>query len=207
MEQQADIRTLKQYYRSQLLTGALVFGVAMVVILLLEYVFSSVPTVQKILGYVGGLVVVIAVLVVYGKRVAARYAQARPAEGFSYGRVFGFSVLMSMLAGVICGVGYYLLTEVIDPAHFAAEREKAMTEAVETLRQNPQITEEMIEQQVSMSNYISGMMQTLGGSIGFNVFGMLLWGGFVALFTSAGVRRKPELIARDVQDTQEQTQQ
>lgn len=203
MTQAIDYRALKQHYRRQLLTGALVFGAALVVVLLLEYVFSGVPVVQKILGYVGGLGVVIALLVIYGKRVAVRYAEIVPKEGFGYGRVYGFSLLMSALAGVIVGVGAYLLTEVIDPEYFAAQREKQMAIMAEQYRKNPQYTQEQIEMAVKQGNDMAEFTRTLQGSIVIHVIGYALFGGIVGLFTSIAVRRKPELVVAEEEGGEE----
>lgn len=177
-----DYKEVNRKYWTELLTGGMVLGIVMVVILVLQYLIRNQEA-----GFVGALLsfanfaAVVAVLIVYGRRVAALY-EAHPL-GFGYGRAFGFSLLLSMLSGIIYGAGYFLMAEVVDPAYFGAVQQKVLEIYAEAGK--------MTNEQVDMMREAMGLMHNLFVVIFSYVFVMLFQGGFVALFTAAIVRRKP----------------
>lgn len=179
-----DEKIRKQKYRIELLTAGMVQGLGMFAVLLLQYLTRNLPA-----GFLSGLLsfagfaVIVAVLVVYGRRAAALYPPdpvLRP-NGFTYGRAFGFSLLVSLLSGIVYGAGYFLLAEGIDPRYFGE-----MTGRVaETYVSSGLMTAEQVQTGMAL-------MHNLFVVIFANMAAMLLQGGFLALFTSAVVRyRKP----------------
>lgn len=175
-----DEKTRRQKYWGELLTGGMVLGLVLFGIMLLQHVTRfmgrEVNTVLSVLSF-GATV---AILVIYGYR-AARYClpdKLHPG-GFTYGRAFGFSLLVSLLAGIICGAGYFLLTEVIDPVFFG----EMIQQFAEMYVSSGWMDADQAKEMIALAHNI--FVVILG-----NMVVMLLKGGFVALFTSAFVRHR-----------------
>ncbi|MCH5305445.1 MAG: DUF4199 domain-containing protein [Rikenella sp.] len=178
-----DEKLRKQKYRIELLTAGMVLGLAMVAVLLLQYGTRNLGS-----AFVAGalscatLVSIVAVFVFYGRRAAALCPPdpaARP-NGFTYGRAFGFSLLVSLLSGIVYGAGYFWMAEVVDPHYFGQVIDRA-TELYDS--SGLMTAEQMLEMKAMMHNQwilIAGHM-----------LAMAMQGGFVALFTSAVVRHRP----------------
>lgn len=178
-----DEQTRKQKYRGELLTAGMVLGLVMFAVMVLQYLFRDAG------GFVVGLLsfanfaAIVAVLIVYGRRAAALCPPdpvLRP-NGFTYGRAFGFSILVSLLSGIVYGVGYFLLTEVIDPRYFG----RAMERVAELYVASGLMTAEQVQAGMAL-------MHNLFVVIFANMVAMLFQGGFLSLFTAAIVRyRRP----------------
>ena len=176
-----DEKERKQKYRTELLTAGMVLGLAMTGVLVLQYVLRGVR-----IGWVGmllslaGLAVTAAVLVGYGRRAAALCPpdERRP-EGFTYGRAFGFSLLVCLLGGVIYGAGYFVMAEAVDPAYFG----QIIDQVVRLYIESGLMTQAQAELTAAAMHNL--LMVILG-----YVLAMALQGGFVALFTAAIVRRR-----------------
>lgn len=178
-----DEKTRRQKYRGELLTGGMVLGLAMFVIMVLQYLLRDVGGFLVGLLSFAGFAAILVVLIVYGRRAAALCPPdplLRP-NGFSYGRAFGFSLLLSLLSGIVYGAGYFLLTEVIDPDYFG----QAMNQVAEMYVSSGLMTAEQVQAGLAL-------MHNLFVVIFANMVAMLFQGGFLALFTSAIVRyRRP----------------
>ncbi|WP_298064732.1 DUF4199 domain-containing protein [uncultured Rikenella sp.] len=177
-----DEQTRKKKYRGELLTAGMVLGLAMFVVLVLQYLARDLPG-----GFLSGLLsfagfaVIVAVLIVYGRRAAALCPPdpvLRPG-GFTYGRAFGFSILVSLLSGIVYGAGYFLMTEVVDPRYFA----QGMERVAELYVSSGLMTAEQVREGMAL-------MHNLFVVIFANMIAMSLQGGFLALFTSAIVRHR-----------------
>lgn len=177
-----DEKTRRQKYRGELLTAGMVLGLVMFAVLVLQYLTRNVPS-----GFLGGLLsfanfaAMVAVLIIYGRRAAA-LCPADPVlrpGGFTYGRAFGFSILVSLLSGIVYGAGYFLLTEVIDPRYFG----QAMERVAELYVSSGLMTAEQVREGMAL-------MHNLFVVIFANMIAMLFQGGFLALFTSAIVRHR-----------------
>lgn len=187
-----DYKELKRYYRTELLTGGLVLGLILTGIAFLQYFTRNQgPGLLQSILAMADFAGAVAVLVVYGKRVSTKYAEAYPTMGFSYGKAFGFSLLLVMLSGVIYGMGYYLLTEVVDPGAYGELKQAVITGAMEIYEKMPNFTPEQIETSGRMLNF---MFHNLLGNVIVYTLAMLFQGGFVALLTSAIVRRQPQFM-------------
>lgn len=158
-------------------------GLAMFAILVLQYLLREVGGFWVGLLSFANFAAIVAVLIVYGRRAAVLCPPdplLRPG-GFSYGRAFGFSLLLSMLSGIVYGAGYFLLTEVIDPHYFG----QAMERVAELYVSSGLMTAEQVQAGMAL-------MHNLFVVIFAQMIAMLFQGGFLALFTSAIVRyRRP----------------
>lgn len=174
-----DEKERRKKYRAELLTGGMVLGLAMFAILLLQYLSRNVPS-----GFLGGFLsfanfaAMVAVLVIYGKRAAALCPpDERHPGGFTYGRAFGLTILMSLLSGIVAGVGYYLMAEVVDPAYFG----RTMDQVARIYVESGMMTAEQVREGLAL-------MHNLFVVVFANMIAMLFQGGFIGLFTSAIVR-------------------
>lgn len=177
-----DEKERKKKYRAELLTGGLVLGLVMLVMLVLQYLVRNMPpgSIAGLLGLVS-FGAMVAVLVIYGKRAAALYQpdpDLRPG-GFTYGRAFGFSILMCLLSGVVYGAGYFLMAEMVDPVYFGQIMEQVARMYVKSGVMNAEQAREAM-----------GMMHNQLLVIFGHMLAMAMQGGFVALFTSAIVRHR-----------------
>lgn len=172
----------RQRYRIELLTAGMVLGLAMFALLVLQYWTRNLAS-----AFVSGLLscatfgAIVAVQIIYGRRAAALCPPdpaVRP-NGFTYGRAFGFSVLAALLSGIVYGAGYFLMIEVVAPHYFG--------QVIDRVAELYVSSGLMTAEQVGMAR---GLMHNLGMVIFSNMSVMLLYGGFVALFTSALVRHR-----------------
>ncbi|WP_297626163.1 DUF4199 domain-containing protein [uncultured Rikenella sp.] len=165
----------KAKYRAEWLTGGLVLGLALFAVMGLEYLLRGVRAQAGWVGLllaVAPLAVLVAVLVIYGRRGAA----LRGAR-FTYGKAFGFSLWICLLSGIIYGTGIFLLLEVVDPVYFGRTFEQALTVYLQAGMLTVQEGRELME-----------LMHSLPFMVVSGILAMVLQGGFVALFTSAVVR-------------------
>lgn len=178
-----DEKERKQKYRMELLTGGMVLGLVMFAVMVLQYLFREVGGFWVGLLSFANFAAIVAVLIVYGRRAAALCPPdpVRRPNGFTYGRAFGFSILVSLLSGIVYGAGYFLMTEVVDPRYFA----QGMERVAEMYVSSGLMTAEQVRAGMAL-------MHNLFVVIFANMIAMLFQGGFLALFTSAIVRyRRP----------------
>lgn len=177
-----DEKIRKQKYRVELLTAGMVLGLATFGVVVLQYATRNLAS-----AFVSGLLscatfgAIVAVQIVYGRRAAALCPPdpLRRPNGFTYGRAFGFSVVASLLSGIVYGAGYFLMTETVDPGYFG----QIIDRVAEAYVSSGLMTREQI-------SAVVGLMHNLWWVIFANMVVMLLYGGFVALFTSAVVRHR-----------------
>lgn len=185
-----DEKQRKKQYTAEVMTAAMVMGLGMFVVMFLQYLLRDAGGMLGVLLSFANLGVVVAVLIIYGRRAAALCPpdpQRRP-NGFTYGRAFGFSVLVSLLSGIIYGAGYFLLTEVIDPQFYG----DTINEVAKLYVSSGLMTAEQVQAGVAL-------MHNLFVVILANMIAMLFQGGFVALFTSAIVRYRPNNFPQNPQ--------
>lgn len=171
----------KRKYRLELLTGGMVLGLAMVAVLVARYLMRGVASgMPGSLLSMATLAAIVAVLVVYGRRAAALCPpdQKHPG-GFTYGRAFGFSLLVCLLSGVVYGMGYFVMAEGVDPVYFGRILDQVARAYVEAGWMTPEQVGEAV-----------GAMHNQWMVIVGHMVAMVMQGGFVALFTSAVVRRR-----------------
>lgn len=169
-------------YRKELFTGALMLGVALVVVMVLQYMVRGmgVGIIAALLSLAGFVVIVVAQLR-YGRSVA----RLHEGDGFGLGRAFLFMIQLSALAGVVYGLGAYVMQEVVDPAYYSDLMNNMVQAYVKSLGMTT-------EQAAAFdSPQTRAMMGKVWVVVLSGVFGMVFQGGLIALFTSAIVRRRP----------------
>ncbi|CDN32071.1 hypothetical protein BN938_1994 [Mucinivorans hirudinis] len=176
---------MKNQYWNLVLTGAFMLGVLWVALSFLSYVFNN-NTVMNFINSIGGLGILIWALIFYGKKVA--HLKDVDGVGFSYGQAFGFSILMLLLSGVIVGIGQWLLHNVVDPEFYAKVNKEATEAAVKMV--GGKMDSRMIASMQEAQDKMKIIWWVIANSMGT----MCLLGGFVALITSAVVRRKPQIF-------------
>lgn len=124
----------------------------------------------------------------YSRRVAALSGSA----GFSFGQCFLFTLRMSLFAGVLAGVGQFVLVNWLDPQGFQDQ----MDLTVATLAENG-MSEREVEAagKLTMSMMKNPIVVVLGG-----VFGMVLYGGLIGLVVSFFAKRPADPFAEENRD-------
>lgn len=177
-------KELKSLFWREAATGGLILGLSLVILYFIDYAFA--------LGYAkgGGVItnglffVLIAVgLTIYGKRLAGM----RGGIGFTYGQAIGFSVALLMFAGIIAGLGQFVLQTYIDPEYYDALFEYTLLQSG--------IGEDKIDTFLKARD--SGITNNpiymvIGSSIG-----TVLMGGLLSLFTSIFVKKSANPFAEE----------
>jgi hypothetical protein len=112
------------------------------------------------------------------------------AEGYSYGRAVGFVFAMMMFAGVVYGVGRFLMMNFIAPDYYDAINAKSMETALAMYSSMPQY-DTILEQ----SNMMLRMLTNPFVLIIQGVFEMVMKGGFLGLVLCGFLYRKPDIFA------------
>ena len=114
----------------------------------------------------------------FTKNRAAKYGQA----GFTYGQGIGYIAAMMLFAGIIYGLGTYFVINHITPDTYM-ESLAATAERMSTLFGEQQ-TEEGME-------IAERMLRSPFAMIMNGIFGLIIYGGFIGLFTAAFTKRLP----------------
>jgi hypothetical protein len=126
------------------------------------------------------LFVVICPAIIYtGKQNAAHSGPA----GYSYGQAIGFVFAMMMFAGVVYGVGRFLIINFMGVEYYSTLNELAAEQVVSIYR--GMIGQEMVLRMLRNPFYL----------IFESVIGMVSRGGFLGLVLCAFVYTKPDLFA------------
>lgn len=155
-------------------------GLALVAVMVLQYIARGMGVIAAMLSLSGFVVIVVAQLR-YGRSVARLYE----GDGFGLGRAFLFMLQLSALAGVVYGLGAYVMQEVIDPVYYSDLMNKMVQAYVKSLGMTPQQAATFDAPQTR------AMMGQIWVVVLSGIFGMVFQGGLIALFTSAIVRRRP----------------
>jgi hypothetical protein len=111
-------------------------------------------------------------------------------EGYSYGRAVGFVFAMMMFAGIVYGVGRFLLVNFIAPDYYDAINAKMMETALTAYSSMPQY-DTILEQ----SNMMLRMLTNPFVLIMQGIFEMVTKGGFLGLVLCGFLYRKPDIFA------------
>ncbi len=133
------------------------------------------------------LFIVICPLIIYtGRRNAAL---AGP-EGYSYGRAVAFVFAMMMFAGIVYGVGRFLMVNFIARDYYDAINAQSMDVALNMYRNTP-----MYDQVLEMRDMMVRMMANPFVLILQGVFGLVIKGGFLGLILCAFLKKNPDIFA------------
>ncbi|MDR0907002.1 MAG: DUF4199 domain-containing protein [Rikenellaceae bacterium] len=119
-----------------------------------------------------------------------RNARLAGAEGYSYGRAVGFVFAMMMFAGIVYGVGRFLLMNFIAPEYYDALNAKSFEAALAMYANLPQY-DTILEQTNSMLRLLTNPVVLIFQG----VFELVIKGGFLGLVLCAFFTRKPDIFA------------
>lgn len=180
-------KEIKKARFNELLTAGFVLGLLYSVQIFVAYYLNG-DSSYNWLFFIYGILVLVYCQTYFGRRAAALNDTA--GGGYSYLQALGFSIKMLLLSGLIYGFASWLLSSVIDPEYGELLRRIMLEKALEMA---PNSTDEQIEIMRATSNFMTGVW----GMMFSSMFSMLLNGGFVALVTSAFIKRKPDIFAQN----------
>ncbi len=137
------------------------------------------------------LVVFVSVILVSGRRNAAL---AGP-EGYPYGRAVGFVFAMMMFAGIVCGVGQFVLTNFIARDYFDALNASRMDAAL-TMYQGTPMYEQVLAGRDMAVRWMANPIFLIFGS----VLELVFKGGFLGLILCAFLKKNPNIFAGGAAD-------
>lgn len=171
-------KNLKQIAWKEAATGGLYLGLIFIVTQFLGYALRS----SQSSAWLPGLLNFAALLTI-PYIYAHRMAVARGAAGFTYGQSMGFILRMMLFAGILSGIGQFVLQNYIDPRFYLEQFELAL--------QKQGFSETFTEQVMSNMWILKNpIMMIFSGMLG-----MLIYGGVIGLFVSAFVRRPADPFA------------
>ena len=133
------------------------------------------------------LAVFITLLFLFTKRRAALYGGG--ASGYSYGQCFKFILVISIFAGILCGVYEIFARNVF----FTAQYQSALDVSMNAVLQLNLPGSNMGQMQEMMQRVMFSPFWILFGSI----LGLIIKGGFWGLFVAAFAKRDPSPFAED----------
>lgn len=143
--------------------------------------------------------IVICPLIIYtGKKNAA----ASGAEGYSYGRAVGFVFAMMMFAGIVYGVGRFLMINFIGPEYYGEMNAKAI-DAIIMIYSNTPMFDMMADQREMMLGWLSNPFYLIFEG----VLGLVMRGGFLGLVLCAFVQKRPDIFAGTTPNVNDDEQQ
>jgi hypothetical protein len=131
------------------------------------------------------LIVILPAIIYTGKKNARNPG----AEGYGYGRAVGFVFAMMLFAGVVYGVGRFLIINFIGVEYYSALNEKVIDNAFAIYRNIPQFNS-MLEMKDSMLGWLSNPFYLIFEA----VIGMVSRGGFLGLILCTFVYKRPEMF-------------
>ncbi len=126
-------------------------------------------------------------LIIYTGR---RNARASASAGYTYGQAVGFVFAMMMFAGVVYGVGRFLLVNFIAREYYDALN-AAQLDSMLTIYQNTPQYDAVLDMSGRMVRWFSNPFFLIFGS----VVNFVIKGGFLGLVLCAFVTRKPDFFA------------
>ncbi len=144
------------------------------------------------------LFAVICPMIVYTGKRNARHAGP---EGYSYGRAVGFVFAMMAFAGIVYGVGQFLMYNFIAPEYYG----KMIEDAIDSFGMgmaaagNSSIIDFFVE---NRDTYI-GMMKNPFVLIFSNVINIAAKGGFLGLVLCAFIYTKPDIFAQSAAEPEQ----
>lgn len=133
------------------------------------------------------LFIVICPLIIF---TARKNAKLSGAEGYPYGRAVGFVFAMMLFAGIVYGVGRYLMINFIAIEYYEALNSKSLDTALQMYYNTP-----MYDQILAMRETALGWLRNPLYLIFSEVFNLAIKGGFLGLILCAFLYTKPDLFA------------
>lgn len=121
-----------------------------------------------------------------------RNAAVAGAEGYSYGRAVGFVFAMMMFAGIVAGVGEFLMSNFIARDYYDGINAAQIETALRVYQGTP-----MESRIASMSGQMARMLSNPFVLIFSAIINCVIKGGFLGLILGAFVKRNPHVFAAD----------
>jgi hypothetical protein len=177
--------TKKQFWQSASNWG-LICGAALFLISILSWVLTRDTGTPSSWAELVRFVVILAIILISGRQ----NARLAGPEGYPYGRAMGWILAMMMFAGVVAGVGEFLMANFIARDYYDGLVAAQMEIVLKVYEGTP-----MLDQAISMTDTFARMM--------FNplvlIFGSVLtWvgkGGFLGLIVAAFIKKDRDPFA------------
>ena len=153
-------------------TGGLWLGLALCGVSVLAYLgrmHVSLSWMSSLLNFL----LLAGFILFYGRRMSLHCGS----QGYSFGQSLGFSLKMMMFAGVIAGLGQFILQTYIDPQYYRDLIEEALLNSGFNQQEVDLALTAIIDQRSPFMMIISGAMS------------MILYGGLIGLAVAAFLRR------------------
>jgi hypothetical protein len=134
--------------------------------------------------------IVICPLIIYTGR---RNARAAGPLGYSYGRAVGFVFALMMFAGIVYGVGQFLMMNIIAPEYYDAMNLQNLEATMAELSKS--LSGEQLDMVIQQQKMMQRMMTNPFVLILSGIFEMMIKGGFLGLVLCAFFTRKPDIFA------------
>ena len=187
-------------YLNELLTKGAILGCVM----LCSHVFEQCAIVYggtmgwySVMGfeYIAAAVLFVWMLYRFAKNYSLQVMESRQTiKMFSYGAGWGYVVSVSTLAGIIVGLGRYILHSVVIGHKEYIDAMITSLQAI--LKANPE-TASMMDMYNQMLLQLSTQPEpTIFATIFSSVWGYMMWGALVGLVIAAMVKKEPDLFEK-----------
>lgn len=177
-------QNLKHISWKMAMTGGLLLGAALVAFMFLGYFMRDAASYSWIVSMLE-FAVLAGTIYWYAHKMAVIHGAA----GFSFGQSMGFIIKMMLFAGVISGIGTYLLYHVVAPEYYTNLMEANL------LKQG--LSESYVETTMKMMAAMTNpIVMIISG-----ILGMIVYGGVVGLVVSALVKRPADPFHGDTPAT------
>lgn len=181
--------TKKDFWKSAMIWGA-VCGLALFAISILSWALKLDENKMGMIAELLRFGVIFTVIFYTGRRNAALSG----AEGYPYGRAVGYVFALMLFAGIVAGVGEFLMANFIARDYYDALYATQISAMVAV---NPAIAQ--------MSDQIIRMLANPFVLILGSVFNYVIKGGVLGLIFAAVVKKNPGVFISDPDDAPEQT--
>ncbi|MDR2882679.1 MAG: DUF4199 domain-containing protein [Alistipes sp.] len=177
--------TKKQFWRNASNQG-MICGCGLLAVSVVAWVFGFAPGSSWNWPELLRFALIAAVIWMSGRRSAALVGP----EGWPYGRAVGFIFATMMFAGIVAGVGEFLMTNFIARDYYDALNAGQIDTALAMYRGTP-FEGRMEEMRGTMESMLSNPFMLIFGS----VVNYVIKGGFLGLILGAFLYRKPDFFA------------
>lgn len=174
---------ISKIFWKEAMTGGLVVGVVLFLWDLISY-WMDLPMKSSGFASLVQFVLLVGGILYFSRRMREFRG---PALGYPYGAAFGFVMGMSLFIGMVYGVGAYFLQIVIAPEYF--------NELFEIALLTSGLSEDLIEQTLTMRETMSHIMKNPIFFIFSGIFSMALYSGFIGLISAAFLKRPADPFA------------
>lgn len=159
-------------------TGGLWLGLALCGVTVVGYLTRMSASLSWATGLLNFLLLA-GFILTYGRRMGAHYA----AQGFTFIQSIGFTLKMMMFAGIIAGLGQFIMQTYVDPQYYR--------DIMETTLQGSGFSQEQIDMTLAVAfDQRSPVLMIFSGAMS-----MLIYGGLIGLVISAFIKRPADPFA------------